>query len=124
MLQAPLYTPEYIEGIWICCWIYRVDGANPCYGYIRIRQGFKPARFYLMAWAIGFFAMLIVAVEPLLPYIFLAKHSLQNDMAFEAMIIALALADRIRILRVQAIENLHKADISCKMNIWQVRPTN
>ena len=70
-------------------------------GIIVWRQGYRPARFFLIAWIafIGGTSLLIFVVMGLLPLNFVTFNGAQIGHALEAILLSLALADRINILR-------------------------
>jgi len=72
-------------------------------GIVRYRQGFKEARFYLMAWfaiSLGCFLFLSAKLG-LLPANSITINALQIGSAFEVVLLSLALGDRLKILGAQ-----------------------
>lgn len=68
----------------------------------RYRQGFREARYYLMAWVamvIGCFIYLFKQLG-LLPVNFFTENAMQIGSAMEILLLSLALADRLNTLRV------------------------
>jgi class 3 adenylate cyclase len=66
-------------------------------GVMRLRQGFRPARFFLLAWvalSIGAVFMLL-KMTGLIPSNFLTENGMQIGSALEVILISLALADKI-----------------------------
>ena len=85
-------------------------------GIIVWRQGYRPARFFLIAWIafIGGTSLLIFVVMGLLPLNFVTFNGAQIGHALEAILLSLALADRINILREekeQEEENSRQAQL-------------
>ncbi len=87
--------------------------------FICLRRGFRPARFYLIAWSclLAGIVLSVLRVMGVLEHNILTEHGLQIGSGIEIVLLALALADRINILNVEkeraqkeAIENLTRAD--------------
>ncbi len=75
-------------------------------GIVRYCQGFKEARFYLMAWfaiSLGCFLFLLAKLG-VLPANAITINSLQIGSAFEVVLLSLALGDRLKTLRTQLEE--------------------
>ena len=66
-------------------------------GVIRLRQGYQPARFFLLAWvtlSIGTISMLLKMMG-IMQSNFLTENGMQMGSALEVILISLALADKI-----------------------------
>jgi class 3 adenylate cyclase len=66
-------------------------------GVVRLRQGYRPARFFLLAWvslSLGAVFMLL-KMTGLIPSNFLTENGMQIGSALEVILISLALADKI-----------------------------
>jgi signal transduction histidine kinase len=65
------------------------------------RKNRKPAFFFLVAWSIFLFSVLVFVLKDfdVFPYNFLTVHSVQIGSALEAVLLSFALADRINILK-------------------------
>jgi hypothetical protein len=65
------------------------------------RRGFKPARFFLLAWFFSALGGVVfsLSLAGLLPYTAISMHSIQIGSAMEFLLLSLALADRVRVLR-------------------------
>lgn len=65
------------------------------------RRGFRPARYYLIAWSGFLLAVLLWVVSRwgVLPVSFLTEHGLQVGSAFEVLLLSLALGDRINLMK-------------------------
>jgi len=83
------------------------------------RQGFRPARFFIIAWIVFLVGASLFALKVwgILPANFITVYSVQIGSALEVTLLSLALADRINVIRderakaqAEAIENLKKAD--------------
>ena len=70
-------------------------------GLICWKRGFRPARFFLLAWTLLTLGGVVYALtwRGVLPFTVWNLHSFQIGSAFEAIILSLALGDRVRILR-------------------------
>lgn len=70
-------------------------------GLICWKRGFRPARFFLLAWGLFTLSGIIYALtwRGMLPFTVWNLHSFQVGSAVEAVILSLALGDRVRILR-------------------------
>ena len=70
-------------------------------GFVRVRQGFGPAKYYLLAWTFLILAGLAFALMGLkiLPVTFITVNGLAIGAALESVLLSLALAYRIRELR-------------------------
>jgi signal transduction histidine kinase len=66
-----------------------------------IRGGYKPAKFYLFAWSFFLVGVTLYALRNLgfLPFNALTNYALPIGSAIEAILLSLALADRINILK-------------------------
>lgn len=68
---------------------------------IRLRQGFKPARYYLVAWGILAVGIALWALSAYIPIDFNAVNCLLFSTACETVLLSLALADRIKTLQYE-----------------------
>jgi signal transduction histidine kinase len=68
---------------------------------IAIRAGYRPAKYYLIAWSFFLFGVTIYALRNLgiIEYSVFSNYSLPVGSAIEAILLSLALADRINILK-------------------------
>jgi len=70
---------------------------------MRLRQGFLPSRFFLLAWSVlaaGGLAFALMGLK-LLPVNFLTVNGAAVGATLESLLLSLALTDRIRLLRKQ-----------------------
>ncbi len=74
-----------------------------CIGIIRLRQGFRPARFFLISEVVYVSGIFIFALtlQGVLPFTVMGFHAMQIGSGLEAILLSLALADRIQVLRDQ-----------------------
>jgi len=70
-------------------------------GFNALRQGFRPARFFVISWLVYVLGALLVALRGLgiAPTNFITTYSIQIGSAIEVILLSLALADRINTLR-------------------------
>ncbi|MGE0566817.1 MAG: 7TM diverse intracellular signaling domain-containing protein [Bacteroidia bacterium] len=68
---------------------------------IRLRQGFKPAKFFLIAWSIFLIGIILFVLKDLgvIPYNNFTRYTMQIGSALETILLSFALADRINILK-------------------------
>ncbi len=106
----PLFSPgSYMLVYALSCTFWVVLGLS-C-GIVRLRNGYKPARFFVAAFGVVF----VGSIASVLP-IFGISHLLFNHYLLtllaqtaDILLLALALADRIRILRMQKEQALELA---------------
>jgi two-component system, sensor histidine kinase LadS len=88
-------------------------------GIISWRKGYRPARFFIIAFSTYLTGALvyIMRASGIIPNTFITTYSMQIGSAIEVILLSLALADRINIMKQEkedaqalAIENLHIAD--------------
>jgi len=70
-------------------------------GVICFRAGYRPARFFLLAWTTLLLSLLIfiLKISGLLPAIFIVEKSVQIGSTIEVILLSLGLADRINTLK-------------------------
>jgi hypothetical protein len=75
-------------------------------GIVVLRKGYQPARFYLVAWFFLLVCVIIFILKDfnLLPYNFFTLKSLQIGSAIEALLLSMALANRINLLKKEKEE--------------------
>ncbi|MBD0377722.1 MAG: hypothetical protein ICV51_19100 [Flavisolibacter sp.] len=69
--------------------------------YVTLRRGYKPARFFLIAWSLFLVSVVIYVIKDynIIPYTSLTVNSLRIGSAAEAMLLSMALAHRINIYK-------------------------
>lgn len=72
-------------------------------GIITLYQGFRPARYFMIAWSALLTGMMLYTLKTfgLLPANFLTEYAIQIGSAFEAILLSLAMAARLRMLMLQ-----------------------
>jgi hypothetical protein len=70
-------------------------------GILVLRKGYQPAKFYLVAWSFLLVTVIIFILKDfnLLPYNFFTLKSLQIGSANESLLLSLALAKRINLMK-------------------------
>ena len=68
---------------------------------IRFSQGFRAARYYMIAWGVLAIGIIIWSLAAYLPGIFVAVNYLLLATASESILLSLALADRMKTLRIK-----------------------
>jgi anti-sigma regulatory factor (Ser/Thr protein kinase)/PAS domain-containing protein len=71
-----------------------------------MRRGFRPARFFLIAWLFFLCGLVLIALNKLhvLPVMFITEYANQIGSALEVTLLSLALADRINIINQEKNE--------------------
>lgn len=74
--------------------------------YLSILRGNRAARFYLIAWITFFIGVILstLRVMGLIPHNLLTEHGLQIGSGFEMVLLSIALADRINIMKKEKDE--------------------
>jgi class 3 adenylate cyclase len=69
--------------------------------FFSYKKGWKPARFYVIAWTVVLIGMFVLSLKQLgkLPNNFFTEYSLQIGSALEVILLSLGLADRINVLK-------------------------
>ncbi len=75
-------------------------------GIIALRRGYRPARFFLVAWTalLAGNVIYILMFLRILPMTFVTYYSAQTGSALEGILLAFALADRVNLLKGQKEE--------------------
>lgn len=90
------------------------------------RTGFKPAKFFLIAWSIFLLSVIIFALTnaAVIPYNPYLRASMLFGSAIEVVLLSVALADRINILRKEKEESQEKALEIAEENARIIRQQN
>ena len=80
-------------------------------GIISLIKGYRPARYYVIAWAVLVTGGLTYALKQygILPRLFITEYGMQFGSTIEVILLSLALADRINILKKEKEEAQDKA---------------
>lgn len=95
-------------------------------GVVVWRRGFRPARYFLMAWAVFLLAGMLTALRAfnVLPTGFFTLYGVQIGVFLEALVLSFALADRINRLKAEKaalqeealqLARAHEADLTRKV---------
>lgn len=106
-----LITFYVFADVWIILGLYA--------GIFRLQQGYKPARFFVAAFVLFFVGALISVVEFVVGEIIINNRHLVIliGQTFDCLLLALAIADRINILKVQKEQALNH---SLSTKVWAV----
>lgn len=74
--------------------------------YVIMRKGYKPAKFFLIAWSLLLVSIIVFILKDfnLVPYNYLTTNSLKMGSGVEALLLSIALADRINLYRKEKAE--------------------
>ena len=75
-------------------------------GLVVLRKGYQPAKFYVVAWSFLLVGVVIFILKDfdLIPYNFFTVKSMQIGSAVEALLLSMALANRINLLKKEKEE--------------------
>lgn len=75
-------------------------------GVASLRQGYRPARWFLIAWAMPLAGLLLLALRNfhLAPSVWITEHGVQLGTAVEALLLSMALGDRVNLLKRELAE--------------------
>jgi len=95
-------------------------------GIVVYRNGYSPAKFFIIAWAVLVVGIIIYALKDagILPSTPVTNYMMQFGSAVEALLLSLALADRINILKKEKSESQARALEVSKENERIVREQN
>ncbi|PKN49748.1 MAG: hypothetical protein CVU63_01275 [Deltaproteobacteria bacterium HGW-Deltaproteobacteria-20] len=95
-------------------------------GVISARQGFRPAYFFLLAWSafLGFVGIYILKTFGVLPNTFITMWGLHLGSASEALLLSLALADRIHVMKATKDAQIAEASDKLEVAIAELRRSN
>lgn len=88
-------------------------------GFICVYRGYRPARYYLIAWSVFLISILLFTFKSfgLIPAVFITNYGIQLGSAAEVILLSFALADRINIMEQEKKDAQQKAlDIQEKAN--------
>lgn len=75
-------------------------------------QGFRPAKFFVMAWVfllIGILIYFLSQIPSLLPLNSITRHSIMIGISIEILLLSLAVGDKFRVLREQGLQAERRA---------------
>lgn len=83
-------------------------------GALCLNRGYRAARFFLLAWVVFLCGLVLMALRSfgLLPSMFVTEHGIQIGSAMEVVLLSLALADRINLMKKERehLLQLHLAE--------------
>lgn len=85
---------------------------------IILRKGFKPAKFFLLAWSVFLLGIFIYILKDLevLPFNNFTRYTMQIGSAIETVLLSFALADRINILKKEKEQSQTTALLALQEN--------
>ncbi len=94
--------------------------------YRIVRKGYRPAKFFLAAWAIFLISVCLFVMKDfgVIPYNYITKHILQFGSAIELILLSFALANKINILKKEKEESQLKTLDALKENERIMREQN
>ncbi|TGN40401.1 sensor domain-containing diguanylate cyclase [Marinobacter confluentis] len=104
MALAAVVYPDYSPVIRITTFVAAVSVLFILAGgLITLYQGFRPARYFMIAWSALLAGMMMYTLKTfgLLPANFLTEYAIQIGSAFEAILLSLAMAARLRMLMLE-----------------------
>jgi hypothetical protein len=95
-------------------------------GYTVLKGGYKPAKYYLIAWGTYMACMISYILKDLnlLPYNMLTQNALQAGSMFEAILLSIALADKVSSFKEDKEAAQEKALLAAKENEKLIREQN
>ena len=128
-LLASFSLPLMPPGIYMCLfqvtaaiWVLLALGC----GIHRLRNGYKPARFFVAAFAVLFLGS-FASILPLFGHSFAVKHHYLVTLitqTLDMLLLSLALADRIHLLRRDKDDAYAKANLSDKLAMQKEQAAN
>ncbi|WP_345952828.1 7TM diverse intracellular signaling domain-containing protein [Mucilaginibacter sp. PAMB04168] len=103
-----------------------VTGSIYAAALITSAQGYRPARFFLLAWTIFLGGLVLFVLRNLgvLPYNVYTNYTMQVGTAFEITLLSLALADKINIFKAEKEKSQEETLLAVKENERIVREQN
>ena len=70
-------------------------------GFICMRKGSRPARYYLLAWSVSMLGVTVFALKTfgILPHTFITHWGIQFGSAWEVILLSMGLADRFQLMK-------------------------
>ena len=95
-------------------------------GVISARQGYRPAYFFLLAWTafLGFVGVYILKTFGVLPNTFVTMWGMQIGSASEALLLSLALADRIQVMKANKDAQIAEASAKLENAVEELQQSN
>lgn len=85
---------------------------------IILRKGFKPAKYFLLAWSVFLLGIIIYILKDfeILPFNNFTRYTMQIGSAIETVLLSFALADRINILKKEKDQSQETALLALQQN--------
>ena len=95
-------------------------------GVMSARRGFRPAYFFLLAWSafLVFSGVFILKSFGIMPNNFITTWSVHIGSAGEALLLSLALADRIHVMKASKDEEIRQANTKLEEAVDELRGSN
>ncbi|HAS43616.1 MAG TPA: hypothetical protein DCS93_24260 [Microscillaceae bacterium] len=79
-------------------------------GIVRLREGYRPARFFVIAWFTFIFGVILLILKNfgIIPTNFITNNTAPIGSALEAILLSVALADRLKVLTQERDEATQK----------------
>ena len=70
-------------------------------GFICMIKGYRPARYYFLAWSVSMLGVTVYALKTfgILPHIFITHWGIQLGSAWEVILLSMGLADRFQLMK-------------------------
>ena len=83
----------------------------PIAGFFAFIKGYRPARFFMIAWIVVLSGVVLFSAKTFgwIPTNFVTTYSMQIGSALEVILLSLALADRINLMKIEKEQALAKA---------------
>ncbi|UCS95782.1 sensor histidine kinase [Echinicola marina] len=90
------------------------------------REGYRPARYYLLAWSFFMLGIFLFVIRDmgLIPYNMFSAYVMPVGSVLEVILLSLALADKINVLKVEKEEEQQKTLNAIKENERLIREQN
>ncbi|WP_246581292.1 sensor histidine kinase [Echinicola shivajiensis] len=90
------------------------------------REGYRPARYYLLAWSFFMLGIFLFVIRDmgLIPYNMFSAYVMPVGSVLEVILLSLALADKINVLKVEKEEEQHKTLNAIKENERLIKEQN
>ncbi|MBU4118916.1 MAG: response regulator [Proteobacteria bacterium] len=72
-------------------------------GFICMLKGYRPARYYFLAWSVSMLGVTVYALKSfgILPHTFITHWGIQIGSAWEVILLSLGLADRFQLIKLE-----------------------
>ena len=118
-IYAPSYALMEITAMLVSVYMLYV-------GYVILKKGYRPAKFFLIAWSVFLVGVCLYILKDfdILPFNNFTRYSMQTGSAFEVVLISFGLADRINILKKEKESSQAQALSAMKENERIIKEQN